>query len=137
MNFIFKLAFIPLLAASLPAQGTVDTLGGTSSAPSRAALAKANVIEVTKTVMLLKHEWYLSITGAESLTFFRYRHHSQKGAYVKDWTKTVKVTGTGAGWYSPGPIALPMVAGNHYLMGVSWGGTVTYHYKIGTSGQKI
>lgn len=126
-----------LLAAALPAQGTIDTVGGTTSAPSRAALAKANAFRVDKSVLLLKLEMYLNITGAETLTFFRYRHHSQTGSYVKDWTKVVKVTGSGAAWYSSGVVALPMINGNHYLLGVSWTGTVTYHYSIGMLGQKV
>ena len=134
MNLLTRLAILPFLAISLQAQGTTDTLGGTSTSASRTALAEANVIRVDKTVWLWKIEFYLGITGAETLTFFRYRYHSQQGAYVKDWTRHVKVTGTGLGWYSTGTIALPLVAGNHYILGVSWTGTVTCHYNLGTSG---
>jgi len=136
MNLFSKICFFLLLSASLPAQ-IVDTVGGMGSSPNRANLAKANVFSVDKTVMLLKLEIYLNVPGAETLTFFRYRHHSQKGAYLKDWSKVVKVNGTGAAWYSPGQIVLPMIAGNHYLLGVSWVGATTYYYNLGTTGQPL
>jgi len=125
-----------LLAATLPAQ-IVDTLGGTASAPTRQGMAKANLFRVDKTVLLIKLEMYLNVPGAETLTFFRYRHHSQDGAYKLDWTKPVKVSGTGTGWYSAGTISVPLIEGNHYMLGVSWAGTLTYHYKTASSGQAV
>ena len=126
-----------LLAAPLAAQSSIDTLGGTTTPSTRAALAKANIFRVDKSVMLMNNEWYLDIPGSETLTFFLYRHHSQNGSYTLDWTKVVPVNGTGQAWYSPGPIPIPLIGGNHYALGVSWAGTLTYYYKSSSTGTPV
>lgn len=73
---------------------------------------------------------YLNVPGVETLTWFVHRHHSRTGQFTLEWSQSVPVDGTGVGpaWYSAGPIALPLVEGNHYLIGVSWPGSLTYHY---------
>jgi hypothetical protein len=72
------------------------------------------------------------------VTFFAYRHHSRTGAATLDWSLPVPVTGgTGPGWYSTGPIALNLVAGNHYALGVSWVNNLTYYYSTATPPQPV
>lgn len=122
-------AVLFLTAASLTAQ-TIDTIGGTTTATTRAASSKASLFRVDQTVLLLDYEMFLDVPGAESLTFFLHRYHSRAGTYVQEWSTTVAVNGTGVGpaWYSTGPIALTLVEGNYYQIGVGWPGTLTYHY---------
>ncbi|MEO6597478.1 MAG: hypothetical protein ABIP94_22265 [Planctomycetota bacterium] len=131
------LAFLFSCLAPLSAQ-TIDTLGGTANAPSLLNRAKASLFGVNTTVQLLQYEVYLDVPGPETLTFFAYRHHSRTGAATLAWTLPVQVTGgTGPGWYSTGPISLPLVAGNHYALGVSWTGTLTYYWSNGTTGTPV
>jgi hypothetical protein len=133
-----SLAFTVLVAGLAHAQGTQTVIGGTANAPSRAASAKANSVGVTQSVILLKLEMWLTVPQAETLTFFRYRHHSQTGTFVQDWTQQVKVAGSStAQWYGSNPMAMPLIAGNFYLFGVSWAGTVTYYYSTASAGQSF
>jgi hypothetical protein len=127
---------LSLLLAPAIAQ-TVDTLGATTTAPSRAATGKASVFRVDSSVLMLDYEMYLNVPGPETLTWFVYRHHSRTGVATMEWTQQVAVNGTGVGpaWYSAGPIALPLVEGNHYMIGVSWPGTLVYYYN--TSSQPL
>jgi hypothetical protein len=120
------------LTLTLPAQN-VDVVGGTSSAPTGANRAKASLYQVDTSIVLLEFEVWLDVPGSDTLTFFAYRHHSRTGIATLDWTLPVTVTGgTGPGWYSTGPIALNLVAGNHYALGVSWVNNLTYYYSTAT-----
>jgi hypothetical protein len=132
-----SLAVVLVLLTSLPAQ-IVDVVGGTSTAPTLSNRAKASLYAVTTTVSLLEFEAWLNVPGPETLTFFAYRHHSRTGASTLEWTLPVTVAGgTGPGWYSTGPINLPMVAGNYYVLGVSWVGSVTYYYSTASQGSPV
>ena len=126
---IRQLASILFVACSLLPAQTIETIGGLTSAPTGANRAKANLFQVDSSVLLLEFEMYLDVPSPETLTFFAYRHHSRAGVAPLTWTIPVAVTGgTGPGWYSTGPIAIPLVAGNWYAIGCSWNGSVTYNY---------
>ena len=122
---------------ALPAQ-TIDTIGGTNSSPTRANSSKASLYAVDTSVLLFEFEMYLDVPGPENLTFFAYRHHSRSGTATLHWTHQVQVTGGGGPqWYSTGPIFLAMLAGNHYVLGVSWTGSVTYYYSTSSTGTPV
>lgn len=131
---------LPVLFAtlgSLPAQ-VIDTLGSTAN-PATTGSAKANLFQVNDTRIVLELEWYLSIPpGQTTLTFFSHRHHSRNGFANLEWTLPVTVTGTGApAWYSTGPIALPLVTGNHYTLGVAYSTPLTYYFSIANPGAQV
>ncbi|MBK8095489.1 MAG: hypothetical protein IPK26_00165 [Planctomycetes bacterium] len=134
LRFVFATFAI---ATTLQAQ-IIDTVGGTTTAATRTNSSKASLYRVDSTVLLTEFEWWLSIPAAETLTFYAYRHHSRSGVATLEWSQSVPVTGTGlAQWYSTGPIALPLVAGNHYALGVSWPGSLTYHYQTATTNAPV
>src|SRR5688572_293059 len=117
-------AFLFTSLLTLPAQVT-ETVGGTTSSPTLTNRAKASLFRVDTTVLLLELEQFLNVPGPETLTFFAYRHHSRTGASTLEWQHPVTVQGgIGPAWYSTGPIALPLIAGNHYVLGVAWAGSV-------------
>lgn len=123
--------------ASLPAQ-VIDTVGGMASAPVGANRAKGSLYAVNTTVVLTEFETYLDVPAQETLTFFMYRHHSRTGTSTLELTLPVTVPGgIGPAWYSTGPITWPMVAGNHYVLGVAWQGSITYYYSTATSGSPV
>ena len=127
------LSFLASTLVTLPAQ-TVDTLGGTNSPATRTNTSKSSLYQVDSSVYVLEFEVYLDVPGPETLTFFSYQHHSRSGTASLYWTYPVQVQGgTGAGWYSTGPIALPLVGGNFYTLGVSWPGTLTYYYNTAST----
>lgn len=128
-----KLTTLPLLFAALLAPltaQTVDTIGGTTTATARTNVSKASLFRIDSSVLLLDYEMYLNVPGQETLTFFMHRYHSRAGVYTQEWSLQVPVNGTGVGpaWYSTGPIALPLLEGNYYMLGVGWPGSLTYHY---------
>lgn len=126
-----RTVLLAILSALVPLTAqTVETIGGTTTAPLRTNTSKASVIRVDSSVLLIDYAMYLNVPGQETLTWFLYRHHSRTGAATLEWTQQVTVNGTGVGpaWYSTGPIALPLIEGNHYMIGVGWPGSLTYHY---------
>ena len=133
MRFPIPVAVLVTLATPLTAQ-TVDTLGSTSR-PATTGKAKANMVRADASRLLLDIEMHMDIPGPETLTFFVYRHHSRDGIGDLMWTKPVQVNGTGVGpaWYSSGPIAVGLIAGNHYLIGAAWLGTPTYYSRIAST----
>ena len=123
----------PLLAIlfvslALPAQ-MIEIVGGTVTSPSGTNRGKGSLYRVDTSVYLLDFEMHLNVPVPDTLTFFLYRHHSRTGLATLDWTQQIQVTGgIGAAWYSSGPIAMPLVAGNYYVLGVYWNANVQYFY---------
>lgn len=126
------------LAALVPARAQIiDTLGSTALAATTGQ-AKANLFAVDTSVVLIGMEWYLDIPGNDTLTFFCYRHHSRTGSATLEWTLPVPVTGGGGpAWYSTGPIALELAAGNHYALGVAFQSTLTYYFSVAAGGAPV
>lgn len=123
------LTFLFLLAP-LSAQ-TVDTIGGTTTtAANRPAAGKGSVFKVDSSVLLFTYEMWLDApAGPQTVNFFIYRHHSRSGPFTLTHQFPVTFTGgVGPAWVSSGPIVVPLVCGNYYMLGVSWSGTLTYFY---------
>lgn len=116
----------------------VDTVGSPAIAATTGS-AKANLYQVDDTRLLFELEFYLDIpAGSETLTFFCHRHHSRTGLATLEWTHPVTVTSVGGpAWWSSGPIAEALVAGNHYTLGVSYTTALTYWFDIPGSGAPI
>lgn len=138
MRRSLTLTFSVALAALAPVRAqVVDTLGSTAN-PATTGQAKANLFAVDSSVLVIEMEWYLSIPGADTLTFFCYRHHSRTGSATLEWTLPVAVTGGGGpAWYSTGPIALELAAGNHYALGVAFNSTLTYYFSVANGGAPV
>jgi hypothetical protein len=79
------------------------------------------------------------VPGPETLTFFVHQHHSRTGSATLLWWTSVAVNGTGVGptWYSSGAINVPLLCGHHYVLGVSWAGTLTYYYNVASTGAPV
>ena len=123
-----------LLTPNSATAQTVDTLGGVNTASTRTNSAKGSVYRCDQTVFVMDYEMYLNIPGPETLTFFVYRHHSRSGSYALEWTGSYQVAGGGGpAWYGTGPVGITLAEGNHYLLGVSWPGSLTYYYSTGAT----
>jgi hypothetical protein len=83
-------------------------------------------------------EWWLDVPTTQTVTFFAHRHHSRSGTAQLIWTHQVTLNGGGGpSWHSSGPIALPLLAGNHYTLGLSWAGSLSYYYSTATTGAPV
>jgi hypothetical protein len=119
-----------LLATIASAQG-IDLVGGTTNTPTGTGLAKGNSYAITIPVNLIQAEFWLGFTGAQTLTYYVYDAPAEFGTYTQIFSSSSVVSGTGLGWYSTGAINVPMNAGMHYIIAVSWTGTVSYPYSTG------
>jgi len=111
----------------------VDTVGGTGNTSSGSLKAKGNSYRVDMDVTLEMAEFYLNYTGDMLLQYYVYESTVEFGTYSQIWTFSETVTGTGAGWYSSGPINVPLGSGKYYIIAVSWDGGCTYYYNTGDS----
>jgi len=112
---------------------TIDIVGDASNSSSASSRAKGNSYRVDTSVTLDEVEFWLSFTGAQTLTYYVFVSPVEFGTYTEVYRDSEVVNGIGTGWYSSGTIAVPLSAGNHYIIAVSWNGSMTYYYGTGDS----
>lgn len=110
---------------------TIDIVGDTSSSSSGTGRAKGNSYQVDISVILEEMEFWLNFTSTQTLTFYVFVCPDEFGTYTEVYRESESVTGSGAGWYSSGSLSVPLDAGYHYIIAVSWDGTLTYYYGVG------
>jgi hypothetical protein len=110
---------------------TVDVVGDNSNSNSAASLAKGNSYRIDTSVTLDEAEFRLSFTGTQTLTYYVFVCPTEFGTYTEVYRDSEVVSGMGTGWYSSGTIAVPLNAGSHYIIAVSWNGFLTYYYDTG------
>jgi hypothetical protein len=134
----FTALLCALSAASLLPAQTIDTIGGMGSAPITANISKSSLFRVDSSQLLFTFEMYMSIPGPDTLTWFAYRNPQRNGNATLEWTLAMPVTGGGGPqWYSTGPMALPLVCNNYYLIGVAWSQSVTYYFNVVNAGAPV
>lgn len=111
----------------------VDIVGDTSNSSSAAGRAKGNSYQVDMSVNLEEMEFWLSFTSTQTLTFYVFVCPQEFGTYTEVYRASESVTGSGAAWYSSGPVSIDLEEGYHYIIAVSWDGTLTYYYDTGDS----
>ncbi len=112
---------------------TIDVVGDASISGSADARAKGNSYRIDVNVTLDEAEFWLNFTTTQVLTYYVFVSPVEFGIYTEVYRDTEVVSGTGAGWYSTGSISVSLSAGNHYIIAVSWDGSLTYYYDIGDS----
>lgn len=115
------------------AAATVDIVGDASHPEFGTGLAKGNSYQVDVNTTLNNAEFRLTFSDTQTLTFYVFQSGVEFGTYNEIYRDSRVVTGTGEGWYSTGPISINMSAGNHYIIAVSWNGSMIYHWGIGDS----
>lgn len=110
---------------------TVDIVGDASNTATATGRAKGNAYRVDVEVVLTQAEFWLNFSGTQTLTYYVFDSPIEFGNYTEVYRDSQSVTGTGAAWYSTGPICIPLTAGRHYIIIVSWSGTLTYYYGTG------
>lgn len=112
---------------------TIDIVGGTSFSGSSTGRAKGNSYRIDMNVTLTEAEFWLNFNDSQTLTYYVFVCPDEFGTYDEVYRNSELVSGTGAGWYSSGPVSIDMDAVNHYIIIVSWNGNMTYYYDIGDS----
>ena len=110
---------------------TVDIVGDASNAATNVGVAKGNSYRVDMGVVLNRAEFWLNFSSTQTLTYYLFSCPSEFGVYSEVWRDSETVTGTGAGWYPSTAIDLDLSPDNHYIIAVSWNGTMTYYYGVG------
>jgi hypothetical protein len=128
-NTLALLAATSLLLTTPTIAQCADLVGDTSNASlNRVALAKGNSYDISIPTVLDRADFWLQFTTTQTLTFYVYDSPTEFGTYTQIWSASASVTGTGAAWYSSGPIGIPLNPGTHYIIAVSWDGTLDYFY---------
>lgn len=112
---------------------TVDIVGGTAHNEADPGRAKGNSYRVDINTTLNEAEFWLDFSDTQTLTYYVFESPVEFGSYSEIYRASQLVAGTGAAWYSTGPISVAMTANNHYIIAVSWDGTVLYSYDVGDS----
>jgi hypothetical protein len=111
----------------------IDVVGNASMSSTGTGMAKGNSYQVDIDVVLLEAEFWLSFTSTQTLTYYVYVCPQEFGTYTEVHRHSETVTGSGAAWYSSGSLFVPMEAGYHYIILISWNGNTTYYYGSGDS----
>ncbi len=111
----------------------VDVVGGTSSSSVGTGRAKGNAYRADISVFLNKAEFWLDFTSMQTLSYYVFVSPVEFGTYTEIHRHSESVTGSGAAWYSTGPIYVPLNAGYYYIIAVSWSGTLRYYFSSGDS----
>jgi hypothetical protein len=126
---LLALALTLLLGAFVPLRAQqAEIIGSLVGRTAHAALAKGNCLRIDRTVVLTDFAFYLELAEAQSLVFTIHRAVREDATYVLEQSWVVPAEPAGPSWYSPTALYVPLLAGNHYLLSVSWSGTLTYAF---------
>ena len=114
-------------------ESTADVVGSDTRSATDFALAKGNSYRVDTTTFLREAEFWLEFSDTQTLSFYVFQSPVEFGTYNLVWSRTSSVSGVGASWYSTGPLDVLLEAGNHYIIAVSWDGTMTYFFDTADS----
>ncbi len=93
--------------------------------------AKGNALRVDADRVLIEQAFRLRFSGTVSVGFSVYQSPVEFGTYQRVQSNTVAlVGGPDAGWYSSGPIDVPLQAGSFYILAVSFPQPLTYFYNV-------
>lgn len=87
---------------------------------------RGNFYTCTKSTRLLEHRFYLHPATSGEIWFVVYEGMSQTGVYEVISASDVTPSGTEAGWYSSGPVHVPLMSGRFYLIATSFVPFVSY-----------
>ncbi len=106
----------------------IDVVGDTSDSSSNSGGAKGNSYWATIEVELTEAEFWLDFSDTQTLTYYVFDCPDEFGTYNEVYRASESVTGVGAGWYSSGPLSITLGVDMHYIIAVSWTGSMTYYY---------
>lgn len=96
-----------------------------------------NFFSVNANRNLSRIEQYMSPTAAMTLTWVVFESTTQTGTYTSISSTTTTST-TGTGYQASGALAVPLVAGRYYAIGVSWTTpALLFGYQSGTASQTV
>ena len=75
-----------------------------------------NIYSVATSTTLSEIKMYLSFTGSRQIYWLVYESTTISGTYNKIHETNLTMPGAGETWYSSGPISVPLVAGNFYMI---------------------
>jgi hypothetical protein len=116
-----------------PADGE-EVFGNTSTVYGPAgARGRGNHFYCTTATTLTEHRLYLNMTASSDMQFLVYEGDVQAGVYNLINVSEIASSGTGEGWYSSGPISVPLVAGKYYMIYPQWTQSANYYADLAAS----
>ncbi|MCP4411618.1 MAG: choice-of-anchor D domain-containing protein, partial [Gammaproteobacteria bacterium] len=89
--------------------------------------SRGNLFTCTTSTVLTEFRGYHNPSVATQMWFLVYEGAAQVGIYNLVSASDVSPAGPGEGWYSSGPISVPMNAGSYYLMTCSFEQITSYY----------
>ncbi|MBK9384042.1 MAG: hypothetical protein IPN34_04375 [Planctomycetes bacterium] len=126
---VLTLALSFVLGALAPVGAQqAEIIGSLVGRTAHAALAKGNCLRIDRTVVLADFAFHLELAEPQTLVFTIHRAVREDASYVLEQSWAIPAEPAGPSWYSPTALYVPLLAGNHYLLSVSWSGTLTYSF---------
>jgi subtilisin family serine protease len=88
---------------------------------------RGNIFMCTTSTMLEEHRFFLGPLAVSQLWFLVYEGQSQTGAYTLVSASNMTPVPPIEGWYSSGPVNVPMIAGRFYIVCASFDAPSTYY----------
>lgn len=109
-----------------------ERIGASASTFSGSNLVRGNRYFAARRTTLKEIKSYHVINTSTQMQFAVYESTTPTGVFSRIFNSAPVATGTGTGFFSSGPISVPLDSGKYYLIGASWQGTVTYYNSSST-----
>lgn len=106
----------------------VDIVGSTSYSGSGTGRAKGNSYQIDTSVFLTEMEFWLDFSDTQTLTYYVFDCPDEFGTYTEVYRNSESVGGSGEGWYSSGTVNIDLNINTHYIIVVSWNGSMGYYF---------
>ncbi len=111
----------------------VDIVGDTSNTSSATGRAAGNSYQIDTSVFLTEMEFWLDFSDTQTLTYYVFDCPDEFGTYTEVNRNSESVAGSGEGWYSSGTVNIALNMNTHYIIIVSWSGSMTYYFESADS----
>ncbi len=111
----------------LPSGNLEEVFGGDGVEALGGPRTRGNLFTCTMPTTLREHRLYMNPTATTQMWFLVYEGDEQTGVYQLISASDLTPAGPGLGWYSSGPVAVPLRAGKFYLIAASFEQPTTYY----------
>jgi hypothetical protein len=94
---------------------------------------RGNFFSVTKSTRLLEHRLFINPLESTEVWFVVAESETPVGTYTAISAANVTPQGPGQGWYSSGPLNVPLQAGKFYMLFAQWEAPAAYYVETAIS----
>jgi subtilisin family serine protease len=110
-----------------------ERTGTTTTSSTTSNLVRGNRYLATQRTTLKEIKSYHVINTSTQMIFAVYERSTPTGVFNRIYNGSPITTSTGTGFFSSGPISVPLDSGKYYLIGAGWLGSITYYYSTSST----